>query len=72
KYTGCTIYMEIDRTTDKVIKVEFNRNIEVEVEVTGVGTLASMGTTTLKFVVNGCDRYEFDWTDPNATTAAAE
>lgn len=72
KYTGCSIYMEIDRTTDKVIKVEFNRNIEVEVEVTGVGTLASMGTTNLKFVVNGTDRYEFDWTDPNATTVAAE
>lgn len=72
KYTGCTIYMEINRITDEVIKVEFNRNIEVEVEVTGVGTLASMGTTALKFVVNGSDCYEFDWADPNATTAVAE
>lgn len=72
KYTGCTIYMEIDRTTDKVIKVEFNRNIEVTTTVTGVGTLSSMGTTELKFVVNGTDRYEFDWNDPNATTVAAE
>lgn len=72
KYTGCTIYMEVSRATNEVIKVEFNRNIEVEVEVTGVGTLASLGTTTLKFTVNGADRYEFDYTDPNATTVVAE
>ena len=72
KYTGCTIYMEINRTTDEVIKVEFNRNIEVDVEVEGVGTLASIGKTNLHFVVNGSDVYEFDWTDPNATTVAAE
>ncbi len=72
KYTGCSIYMEINRTTDEVVKVEFNRNIEVEVNVTGVGTLASLGETTLKFVVNGSDCYEFDWADPNATTAVAE
>lgn len=72
KYTGCSIYMEVSRATNEVIKVEFNRNIEVEVEVTGVGTLASLGTTTLKFVVNGADRYEFDYTDPNATTVVAE
>ncbi|MBQ5825642.1 MAG: hypothetical protein IIW48_12665 [Clostridia bacterium] len=72
KYTGCTIYMEINRITDEVIKVEFNRNIEVEVNVTGVGTLSSLGETTLKFVVNGSDCYEFNWADPNATTAVAE
>ncbi len=72
KYTGCTIYMEVNRITDEVIKLEFNRNIEVTATVTGVGTLASVGTQELKFVVNGCDRYEFDWADPNAVTEAAE
>lgn len=68
KYTGCSIYMEISRKTDEVIKLEFHRNIEVEVQVTGVGTLESLGTTTLKFVVGGTDRYELDWQDPNAPT----
>lgn len=72
KYTGCTIYMEINRQTDEVIKVEFHRNIEVDVEVTGVGTLASVGTTNLHFVVNGADVYEFDWTDPATVTTVAE
>ena len=71
KYTGCSIYMEINRKTDEVIKVEFHRNIEVEVQVTGVGTLESIGTTTLKFVVGGTDRYELDWADPNAPTNEA-
>ncbi len=72
KYTGCTIYMEIDRTTNNVIKVEFNRNIEVDVAVTGVGNLASVGETNLHFVVNGSDVYEFDWTDPATLTTVAE
>ncbi|MBR6619497.1 MAG: hypothetical protein IKK85_04065 [Clostridia bacterium] len=71
KYTGCSIYMEIDRTTDKVIKVEFHRNIEVDVTVTGVGTLEALGTTPLHFVVNGADVYEFDWNEPT-TVAEAE
>ena len=66
KYTGCTIYMEIDRVTDQVIKVEFNRNIEVTATVTGVGTLESVGTQQLTFRVEGSDRYEFDWNKPEA------
>ncbi len=70
-YTGCTIYMEINRTNDEVIKLEFQRNIEVTATVTGVGTLASVGEQEIKFTVNGNDVYEFDWTDPDATTAAA-
>lgn len=71
KYTGCSIYMEIDRTTDKVIKVEFHRNIEVDVTVTGVNTFEALGTTDLHFVVNGADVYEFDWNEPT-TVAEAE
>lgn len=71
KYTGCSIYMEIDRTTDKVIKVEFNRNIEVNVTVTGINTFEALGTTELTFVVNGSDVYEFDWNEPT-TVAEAE
>ena len=66
KYTGCTVYMEIDRVTDQVLKVEFNRNIEVTVSVTGVGTLESIGTQQLTFRVEGRDCYEFDWTAPEA------
>lgn len=68
-YTGCQIYMEVDRTTDQVLKLEFRRNIEVEMNVTGVGALASIGTTPIKFKVTGADVYEFDYTDPNAQPA---
>ena len=66
KYTGCTIYMEIDRLTDQVIKLEFNRNIEVTAAVTGVGAMESIGTQQLTFRVEGRDCYEFDWTAPEA------
>ncbi len=71
-YTGCQIYMEVDRITDQVIKLEFRRNIEVEVQVTGNPNnevTKDLGTTTLKFNVSGADVYEFDYTDPNATPA---
>lgn len=70
KYTGCTIYMEIDRTTDQVIKVQFSRNIEVDVTVTGVNTLEALGTTDLHFVVNGSDVYELDWNEPTTAVEA--
>lgn len=68
KYTGCSIYMEIDRLTDQVIKVEFRRNIEITASVTGLGTLADLGTAELSFVMAGNDCYEFDWIDPETVT----
>ena len=71
-YTGCQIYMEVDRITDQVIKIEFRRNIEVEVQVTGnpnSEVTKDLGTTTLKFNVTGADVYEFDYNDPDAKPA---
>lgn len=68
-YTGCQIYMEIDRVTNQVIKLEFRRNIEVEMTVKGVEgneITGGLGETTLKFNVSGADVYEFDYTDPKA------
>ena len=63
-YTGCEIYMEVDRVTNNVLKIEFRRNIEVEVQVTGNPAnevFKDLGTTDLKFVVNGADVYEFTY-----------
>ncbi len=63
-YTGCEIYMEVDRVTNNVLKIEFRRNIEVEVKVTGNPAneiFKDLGTTDLKFVVNGADVYEFTY-----------
>ncbi len=70
-YTECSIYMEINRVTDEVTKLEFNRNIKVEVEVEGHGEVfGEMGTALLTFTVGGSDVYELDWNDPKATTNA--
>ncbi len=63
-YTGCTIRMEIDRLTDRVVKLEFGRNIIVTATVTGAGTLESVGEQVITFTVNGNDTYEFDWNKP--------
>ncbi len=70
-YTECSIYMEINRLTDEVTKLEFRRNINVEVQVTGQGEIfGEMGTALLTFTVGGSDVYELDWNDPEATTNA--
>ena len=71
-YEKCEIYMEINRITNEVIKVEFKREIRVTTTVTGVGKLASVGEQELTFLVSGNDTYEFNWEDPEATTVAGE
>ncbi len=71
-YTGCTIHCVVDRLTDNVIRVEYNKRINITTTVVGQGTLVDIGVEPLTFTVTGTDKYEFDWVDPNAPTTAAE
>ncbi len=63
-YGTGTITVEIDKATDHILKLWLNRNVAVETEVTGQGTLASVGTVPLKFNYNSTAYYELDWDNP--------
>ncbi len=72
-YTECQIFCVIERETDKLISVEYSRNVKIGTTLTCVGTLEEMGTVPCSFKYSYAERYSFDWTDPNApTTEAAE
>ncbi len=71
-YTECQIFCVIERETDKLISVEYSRNVKVGTTLTGVGTLEKVGTVPCAFTYTYAEKYSFDWTDPATTTEAAE
>lgn len=71
-YTECQIFCVVERETDKLISVEYSKNVRIGTTLTGVGTLEEMGTVPCSFTYNYAEKYSFDWTDPEATTVAAE
>ena len=58
----------VDKATDHVTKVELSRTAAIETEITGQGTLASVGTLPLKFKYYSTANYEIVW--PEAEVAA--
>ena len=72
EYTECQIFCVIERETDKLLSVEYSRNVKIGTTLTGVGTLESMGTLPCSFKYSYAEKYSFDWTDPATTTEAAE
>lgn len=70
-YKDCVIIINVDVETDEVFSIEYKKNIDVETEVTGQGTLASVGATPVNFRYESYVKYELDRTNP-AETAAAE
>lgn len=63
-YGTGTIKAIVDKTTDHITKLELSRDVAVETEVTGQGTLASVGTVPLKFNYNSTAHYSLDWDNP--------
>lgn len=59
-----TIKVIVDKETDHITKLELSRDVAVETEVTGQGTLASVGTVPLKFNYSSTAHYELNWDDP--------
>lgn len=56
-----TIKMVVDKATDHVTKLELSRSVAIETEITGQGTLASVGTVPMKFNYNSTANYEIIW-----------
>lgn len=69
-YRDCQIILTSNIETDEVIEIEYVKNIDVAVDVTGEGTLADVGTVPVNFRYQNKVKYSLDRTDPNATTTA--
>ena len=71
-YKDCQIIIIANVETDEVHTIEYKKNIDVETEVTGQGSLADMGTVPVAFRYSNTVRYTLDRTNPAETTVAAE
>ena len=64
-YKVGSIKAVINKSTDHLIKLELHRDVRVETEVTGQGTLADVGTVALAFDYNSTAKYDLDWNNPD-------
>lgn len=70
QYGVGTIKATLDKTTDHILKLELSREVRVETEVTGVGTLASVGKDVpLSFNYSSTEKFSFDWDNPSTADA---
>lgn len=69
-YNDCQIIITSHVETDEVLSIEYVKNIDVETEVTGQGSLADMGTVPVKFRYRNAVKYSIDRNDPEATVEA--
>lgn len=71
-YRDCEIKCTIDKQTDQITRLEYKKYVDITTEITGRGTLASMGSSPLTFTYYRSYVFkDFDWTDPNASTTTA-
>lgn len=71
-YKDCQIIITANVETDEVISIEYKKNIDVETEVTGQGTLAEVGAVPVTFRYESTVKYDLDRTNPAETTTMAE
>lgn len=67
-YIEGTIKATVDKATDHLLKLELKRNVDVSTEISGVGTLSSIGTVPLTFNYNSTANYSLDWDNPDTDT----
>ncbi len=70
-YKSGTIKAVIDKASDHIVKLELARDINVTTEVTGHGTIESIGTVPLSFGYNSTANYELDWDNPGTEAIEA-
>ena len=70
-YTGCVIRATINKETDQVLWLRYERDANVEADVNFTGTLQTLGETTVKFRMHDTRTFrDFVWEKP--TEEAAE
>ena len=70
-YGTGTIKAIVDKATDHIIKLELSRDVKVETEVTGQGTLASVGTVAMTFDYWSTAHYDLNWDNPETQDVEA-
>lgn len=70
-YKVGTIKATIDKASDHIVKLELARDVNVTTEVTGHGTIESIGTVPLSFGYNSTANYELDWDNPETDAIEA-
>ncbi|MCQ2475624.1 MAG: hypothetical protein MJ173_06935 [Clostridia bacterium] len=71
-YRDCQIIIVADVETDAVKEIKYVKVCDVAVDVTGVGSLAEIGTVPVKFCYTNTVSYGIDNTNPAETTTLAE
>lgn len=71
EYKVGTIKAKIDKTTDHIVKLELAREVSVTTEITGHGTLESVGTVPISFDYNSTANYDLDWDNPDTEAIEA-
>ena len=71
-YSDCSIDCVADRATDEISSAVYTCKATVTASVTGVGTMANVGTTEVKMSITKTATYNLNWVDPSTTTTEAE
>lgn len=64
QYGEGTIKAVLKKDSDQITELRLSRNVVVTTELTGVGTLADLGTVPLEFNYDATENYSIDWFDP--------
>lgn len=72
QYKDCQIIITALVETDEVVSIEYVKNIDVKTEVTGQGSLESIGTVPVTFRYQNTIKYTIDRTNPAEETTLAE
>lgn len=70
-YGTGTIKAIVDKSTDHIVKLELSRDVKVATEVTGQGTLASVGTVAMTFDYWSTAHYDLNWDNPETADVEA-
>lgn len=65
EYVSGTVKVIVDKTTDHLVKLELSRDVDVTTEVTGHGSLESVGTVPLTFRYSSTSNYDIEWDNPD-------
>lgn len=64
QYQIGTIRAVVSKETDRLEELHLERTVEVSTEITGVNTLAEVGTLPLKFNYYSTESYSMNWDEP--------
>lgn len=67
-YSGCTITATVDRLTDTLVNVSYNKVSDISAQVTGLSTFADYGDMAINFVLGDTTVFNFVWAQDYETS----